>query len=178
MKKAYLIVDMSNDFVDSGGSLTAGAAAQAIVPSIMARIKEFFAQGELIVFCMDNHSENDPHFRLWTPHNVIGSWGAGLYGELSDWYEAHRESENVVFLPKSEYDAFYRTELGELLSQNEIKEVYVSGVCTDICVENTVYGAYKLGYPTFVARDECATFTDNQEIFLSHMNMVYKTTII
>jgi nicotinamidase-related amidase len=178
MNKAYLIVDMSNDFVADEGSLTAGKPAQAIVPNILRTLHAFDEKNDLIVFCMDNHQPNDDHFLLWTPHNVIGTWGAELYGKLNDWFTQHGEQANVRFLPKSEYDAFYQTDLEQILKNNEIDTVRVAGVCTDICVFNTVYGAYKCGFHTEVATDECATFTTNHTIFLNQMNLIYKTDII
>ena len=85
---------------------------------------------------------------------------------------------NVYYLPKDEYDAFYQTDLKDILKALSVDEVYVTGVCTDICVFNTVYGAYKEGFKTNVFSDSCATFTENQELFLKHMNMIYKTNII
>jgi nicotinamidase-related amidase len=178
MKKAYLIVDMSNDFVDDQGSLSAGEKAQKIVSKILLRIEEFHRNNDLIFFCMDSHHKNDAHFNLWTPHNVKGSWGAQLFGGLNDWYQKHKEDTNVFFLEKSEYDAFYKTNLCDILKKADIETVYIAGVCTDICVFNTVYGAYKCGFKTVVANDECATFTQNHEIFLNQMNLIYKTQII
>ncbi len=178
MKQAYLVVDMSNDFVDDKGSLTAGKPAQAIVPSIIESLGKANDNNELIVFCMDDHKENDEHFLLWTPHNVSGTWGAQLYGDIAKWYEEHKEQPNVLFLKKSEYDAFYETNLCAILKDHKIDTVRVAGVCTDICVFNTVYGAYKCGLKTVVSGNECATFTANQGVFLNQMNLIYKTEIV
>ena len=178
MKQAYLVVDMSNDFVDDKGSLTAGKPAQAIVPSIIESLGKANENNELIVFCMDDHKENDEHFLLWTPHNVSGTWGAQLFGALNEWYIDHKEQRNVIFLKKSEYDAFYKTDLAQILNDEGIGEVRVAGVCTDICVFNTVYGAYKCGLKTIISKDECATFTKNQDVFLEQMNLIYKTEIV
>ena len=174
----YLVIDMSNDFVDDNGSLTAGKVAQDIEGAIIKRLNMFFERGDIIVFCMDSHIEDDPHFQLWAPHNIKGTWGSDLYGSLFEWYNERKDLKNVYFVEKSEYDAFYKTDLENILKQNCVENVYVSGVCTDICVFNTVYGAYKAGFKTFVAADECATFTQNQKIFLDHMNTIYKTEII
>ncbi len=178
MKKAYVVVDMSNDFVHDEGGLTAGAPAQAIEGNILKRVEEFDNEGCVIVFAMDAHQPDDDHFRLWAPHNVVGTWGAELYGKLGQWYEQNKDKSNVYYLPKGEYDAFYQTDLADILHENEVDVVYISGVCTDICVFNTVYGAYKAGFPTIVAKDEVATFTANGEIFLNQMNAIYKTEII
>ena len=178
MSKAYLVVDMSNDFVDDNGSLTAGKPAQQIVDAILSTCEKYRSEGDTVVFCMDAHEEGCKHFEMWPPHNVIGSWGQQLYGDLKDWYDLHKEEDNVIFLPKGEYDAFYQTELGDILRARHVTDVRVSGVCTDICVFNTVYGAYKEGFPTTVASNECATFTGNHRVFLDQMNAIYKTTVL
>ncbi len=178
MKKAFIVVDMSNDFVDDNGGLTAGKAAQEIVKNVIKTIKEYDDKNDIIVFAMDSHSENDKHFELWPKHNVKGTWGSELYGELNVWYQDNKGKENVIFLEKSEYDAFYKTELAGILKKNDVDEVQIAGVCTDICVFNTVYGAYKEGFKTIVDKNTVATFTDNQEVFLNQMNAIYKTEII
>lgn len=178
MKKAYLIVDMSNDFVHEDGGLTAGAIARGIVPSIIKRADEFIKNGDIVVFCMDEHEADDAHFELWPRHNVKDSWGVQIYGALGEWYKAHADGVNAYYVAKSEYDAFYKTELAGILNENNICTVYVAGVCTDICVLNTVYGAYKEGFKTVVSGAECATFTQNHALFLNHMNLIYKTEII
>ena len=178
MNKAYIIVDMSNDFVHGEGSLTAGSPAQNAVGPILKRLEQFNNNNELIVFAMDSHEPDDDHFLLWTPHNVKGTWGAELYGELNSWYQDHKEKDNVLFLGKSEYDAFYNTNLSEILKEQDVDTVYIAGVCTDICVFHTTYGAYKAGFKTIVNQNECATFTDNHEIFLKQMELIYKTKIV
>lgn len=175
MKRAYLIIDMSNDFVDPEGALTVGAKAREIVPAILKRAEALRNNGDLVVFCMDSHAPGDAHFTIWPVHCVKGTWGQKLYGELDDWYEAHKKEENVFYVPKTDYDAFYKTDLAAILINNEVTDVHASGVCTDMCVFNTVYGAYKNGFDTHVSSSECATFTDNHHIFIKHMNTIYKT---
>ena len=175
--RALLIVDMSNDFVADNGSLTAGKKAQAIVPNIMKHIEEF-KKNDVIVFCNDTHELGCEHFKLWTPHNVKDTEGIKIYGELGEFLEEHNNDMNVYYLPKTEYDAFYKTDLTDILKALKVEDVYVTGVCTDICVFNTVYGAYKEGFKTNVFKDSVATFTDNQDLFLKHMEMIYKTKII
>ena len=175
---ALIIVDMSNDFVDDKGGLTAGKPAQDIVADMLETIKKYDKDNKMIVFAMDAHEENDKHFELWDKHNVKGTWGQELYGELGKWYEENKDKENVIWLDKSEYEAFYKTDLANILNKNNVDEVLIGGVCTDICVFNTVYGAYKEGFKTKVDKKLCATFTDNGETFLNQMNAIYKTTIV
>lgn len=175
---AFIVVDMSNDFIDDKGSLTAGKPAQDITPKVLDKVKEYDKEGKIIVFAMDAHEENDKHFNLWPKHHVKGTWGQELYGCLNDWYKENKNKDNVIWIDKSEYDAFYKTNLAEILKNNGVDEVLVCGVCTDICVFNTVYGAYKEGFKTKVDKNLCATFTDNGETFINQMNAIYKTELL
>lgn len=175
--RAYLVIDMSYDFVADDGRLTVGKPAQDIVDNIVNTLESFYRNGDIVAFCMDAHKENDPHFNIWPKHCVIGTPGAKLYGKLLTWYETHKESDKVLYIDKSEYDAFYHTNLGDKLRAFKVDDVVVSGVCTDICVTNTVYGAYKEGFATTVFKNEVATFTKNGEIFLDSMANFYKTKI-
>lgn len=176
--EALLVIDMSNDFVDDHGGLTAGKPAQQIVPYIKNLADHFYKEGKPVFFCMDAHEPNDPHFKLWPPHNIKGTWGAKLYGPLDEWYTAHAQESNVVFVPKPEYDAFIRTDLDDMLKERHIDTVHLTGVCTDICDFLTAYGAYSRGYKTIAHRTGMATFTKQHELFLNHMNAIFKTKLI
>lgn len=176
--EALLVIDMSNDFVDDEGGLTAGKPAQHIVPYIVALAERFYQEGKPVLFCMDAHEQNDPHFKLWPPHNIKKTWGAELYGQLGKWYDAHKKDPKVHFVPKPEYDAFIRTDLDSILKAYHVETVHLTGVCTDICDFLTAYGAYSRGYQTIAHRKGMATFTDQHDRFLNHMNAIFKTEIV
>ena len=53
--KIIVIVDMQYDFID--GSL-GSAEAQAIVPIMIARLKEYEGEQPLVIFTKDTHKEN------------------------------------------------------------------------------------------------------------------------
>ena len=178
MKKAYIVVDMNNDFVADDGSLTLGKTGQVLVEKQVKRAQEFLNNGDVVVFCNDCHQKDDEHFKMWPPHCVDGTKGELLYGALNDFYEKNKHHNHVIYIKKSEYDAFYKTTLSQQLKELNVDEVYICGVCTDICVFNTVYGAYKEGFKTNVYKDECATFTGNHDIFINQMAAIYKTNII
>ncbi|MGM7681426.1 cysteine hydrolase family protein [Cytobacillus sp. Hm23] len=176
-REALLIIDMSNDFVSDKGNLTVGKPAQQIVANIIKAADDFIANDQVVAICMDAHEENDAHFELWPTHNVKGTWGQELFGDLAEWFEENKNHPNVVYIPKPEYDAFYDTGLHEELQNRNVKKVHVTGVCTDICNFLTAYGAYARGYQTVAHRDKMATFTENEDTFVTHMETVFKTEI-
>ena len=55
MSKILVVIDMQNDFITG----TLGSKdAQAIVPNVKAKIKEYADRGDRIIFTRDTHGEN------------------------------------------------------------------------------------------------------------------------
>ena len=177
-KEALLIVDMSNDFVAENGPLTVGEPAQKIVPYIKDLATRFLAEGNVVVISMDAHQPNDPHFELWAPHNIVGSEGQQLYGDLYEWYQENKEHENVIYSPKTNYNAFFKTDLAETFRSAGVEKVHTVGVTTDICDFLTVAGADAEGFKTAIHKRGVATFTDLGETMLDHMKRCFHTQII
>lgn len=177
-KEALLIVDMSNDFVADDGPLTVGKPAQEIVPYIKELASSFLAAGNMVVISMDAHQPNDPHFELWPPHNVVDSEGQQLFGELYDWYQENKDHENVMYSPKTNYNAFFKTGLAETFRSAGVEKVHTVGVTTDICDFLTVAGADAEGFKTAVHKRGVATFTDLGDTMLDHMIRCFHTEII
>lgn len=177
-KEALLIVDMSVDFVADHGGLTVGKPAQEIVDYIIETANDFLRREQIVVVAMDAHQPKDFHFELWPVHNVIGTEGQKLYGKLEDWYVAQSEHNNLIYVPKTNYNAFFNTDLAELLRAQDVEKVHTVGVCTDICDFLTVAGADAEGFKTAVHRRGVATFTPNGELFLNHMTVCFHTEVI
>ena len=177
-KEALLIVDMSNDFVADNGTLTVGRPAQEISPYIQELATEFLAGGHTVVVAMDAHQPDDPHFELWPPHNVVGTNGQHLYGELNDWFQKHQGHENLLYQPKTNYNAFFQTGLADTLRTLGVGKIHVVGVTTDICDFLTVAGADAEGFKTALHKRGVATFTDLGETMIKHMVRCFHTEVI
>jgi len=177
--KALVVVDYNNDFVADKGALTCGAAGQRLDHFIAAQIRAFHQNGDLVVVTNDTHKHDDPEFALWPRHCVAGSWGAEVYGESGRAFAEIKDQCGIYDLPKTKYDAFYETPLDDILRKNRIKEVFVVGVCTSICVAATVQGGYFRGYQMKVYRDGVADLTQAAHDFaLDHMQAIYKAEIL
>jgi len=177
-KQALIIVDMSNDFVADRGSLTAGKPAQDVVPYIIEQANEFLQNHQVVVVAMDAHEENDIHFDLWPAHNIVGTKGQELYGDLMTWFTENASNPNVIYQPKTNYNAFFKTNLAEKLKELDVEKVHVVGVCTDICDFLTVAGADAEGFKTVIHKRGVATFTDLGDTFINHMKTCFFTEII
>lgn len=126
MQKILLVIDMQNDFID-GALGTAGALA--IVEKVKNKIKDFDGK---VIFTRDTHEENYMETQegknLPVPHCIRGTNGWQIHPEL----DAFRKTD-VIDKP-----TFGSRELAELLEKmhqkEEISEITLIGLCTDICV--------------------------------------------
>lgn len=180
LKKALLVIDYTYDFVASDGKLTCGEPGQALDQKISSLIQQFIAEKEFVVFANDLHEEDDPFHpetKLFPPHNIRGSKGRHLYGQVGELYNLHKDK--VMWLDKTRYSAFAGTNLSILLNERGIKEIHLVGVCTDICILHTAVDAYNLGISTIIYADGVASFdAAGHEWALRHFEYTLGTTVI
>ncbi|RJX35619.1 MAG: cysteine hydrolase [Desulfarculus sp.] len=171
MRRALIIVDMLNDFVRPGAPLFVPGALE-IIPAIQAELARARAAGELVVYVCDAHDPDDKEFARFPPHAVAGSPGAQIVEEL-----APRPGE--VVLSKRRLDPFFDTELDQVLTREEVEEATVVGVCTHICVMETVAGLSSRDIPARVPRAAVADFDPDQaQAALQRMRRVFGAQII
>lgn len=159
--RALLSIDYTVDFVADDGRLTTGQAGQAIEQRLVDQTQAFIDAGDFVVFAIDRHDPEDhyhPESQLFPPHNIAGSSGRALYGSLAPLYEAQKNRENVYWIDKRHYSAFSGTDLDIRLRERGITEIYLTGVCTDICILHTAVDAYNLGYRLVIDADAVASF--------------------
>lgn len=182
MKRALLHVDYTEDFVADQGALTAGKPAQEIFDKVMALTQEFAQnQDDFLVFGIDTHHQDDPYHpesKLFPPHNIANTPGIKLYSELENYYQSIKDQANVYYMPKTRYSAFAGTDLHQKLSERDIREVHILGVCTDICVLHTAVDAYNLGYQIVIYQDAVASFNqDGHDFALQHFTNCLGATV-
>lgn len=161
MKKALINVDYTYDFVAEDGKLTCGEPGQAIESEIVSITKEFIENGDFVAFGIDAHEEGDnlhPETKLFPPHNIVGTKGTELYGELKQLYEKHQHDKNIFYYEKTRYSAFAGTNLELKLRERGITELHLVGVCTDICILHTAVDAYNKGFELVIHKDAVASF--------------------
>jgi nicotinamidase-related amidase len=163
MKKALINVDYTIDFVAENGALTCGKPGQDIEKEIVRLTKDFISNEEYVVFAIDIHEKNDslhPETNLFPPHNISGTAGRNLYGELQTVFEENKANDNVAWIDKTRYSAFAGTNLELKLRERGITEVHLVGVCTDICVLHTAVDAYNKGFSIVIHENAVASFNE------------------
>ena len=165
--KALIIVDMLNDFVNEKGALYCGETARSIIPFIEGRLKTYRNRKDLVIYLQDSHDEDDKEFEKFPKHSVAGTWGSEVIPELSP-----KPGETVI--PKKRYSGFYGTDLENVLKFANADDVEVVGVCTSICVMDTVGGLANRDYKITVPIKGVADFDPEfHEFAVKRMKQLY-----
>lgn len=170
-RKALLVIDMLNDFVDPRGALYCGETSRAIIPTVGQLMEDFAKNGDLVVMVQDAHAQDDPEFKMFPPHAVRGTWGGAVIPELPVVREA-------ITVEKRRYSAFFGTDLERILKDYAPEEVWVVGVCTSICVMDTVGDLRNRDYAVVVPSQAVADFDPEFHAFaLKRMERVYGAVV-
>jgi nicotinamidase/pyrazinamidase len=177
MSSALIVVDMLNDFIDEKGTLFCGSRARKTIPYIRSLIDRYRRDGGIIIYVCDSHSKDDREFSRFSSHCVKGTWGAEVVAGLEPVVPGSGGGDFVV--RKTRYSAFYKTDLEDILKDNAVKEAGVVGVCTSICVMDTVGGLANRDYEIRVYERGVADLDRKMERFsLERMHRIYGAEII
>jgi len=163
-KKALVIVDMLNDFVNKylyeeggrDGLRVEGYEGKLVVPDAQEIIENIFSLREyaaanniLVVYANDAHAENDLEFRTWSVHALKGTYGAKVTDEL----EANKSD---IIIEKQSLSMFSNKTADSKLRTYGIEELIITGVATEYCVRAAVLEGRELGYKVNVVVDAIA----------------------
>ena len=125
MRKALVVVDMQNDFIDGALGTT---EAQEMLPRMVAKLTAEQAAGTVLVFTMDTHGadylQTQEGQKLPVEHCIRGTAGWQIADALQPFV---REAAAILEKP-----TFGATALPAVLVDYD--EIELVGLCTDICV--------------------------------------------
>ena len=182
MKKVLIVVDMLNDFCHKDGVLaispiTNELYAKSAIDTVKTTVEEYRSNNDVIIWLADSHDENDKEFDRFPPHAIRGTWGGKVIDELRP--EEINNSTFEMLMPKTRYSGFYGTDLEYQLMRLNPELVEVVGVCTSICVMDTVGGLANRDYKVKVYKDGVADFDPaGHEAALARMSGLYGAEIV
>lgn len=109
---------------------------------------------------------------IFIQHEKIGS---ALEFDSIEWNlvsDLHSEASDF-YVRKTTPNSFTKTNLNELLTQHNIKNLIVCGYATEFCVDSTVRGGAALGYSIQIASDAHTTHDREHasaEFIINHHN--------
>lgn len=147
---ALLVLDMQ-DFFISPESHAFIPSVPELVPVILGLAEEFEKHDLPVIYTRHLNTDEDSR--------MMGRWWRDTItreNSLSEIHDAFDTSWAGV-VEKSQYDAFYKTRLDELLHQLGITTVVITGVMTNLCCETTARSAFVRGYRVLMPVDGTAT---------------------
>jgi nicotinamidase-related amidase len=158
MEKVLIVVDMLNDFCHPKGVLATSPItnelyAKSIIANVKTVVDYFRESSDPIIWLADAH---DKEFDRFPKHAVKGTWGSKIIDELRPAVIGGSVFEDII--EKTRYSGFYNTNLEAKLEQRKPEVVVVVGVCTSICVTDTIGGLANRDYKIVVRKDCVADF--------------------
>jgi ureidoacrylate peracid hydrolase len=177
---ALIVIDMQVDFCSSSGFAAQRGKKLTQIQNIIGKL-DIFARKLLDLGVLVIYTKFISGVGI-TPGNlskavlnkkyvfscIKGSGGEDLYK-----IEVPR---GAVLIEKPHYDSFAYTALKQLLSEKGIKNLLVTGLRTELCVDATAKRAASEGYDTFIINDLVATYDDKlkyHEQVLDFFNTYY-----
>jgi len=155
MKTVFFDIDTQIDFLYPAGALYV-PGAERLLP-VISRLNQ---QAAVVVSTMCAHEENDPEFKQWPPHCVVGT--AGQLKPQSTMLAERVVIPNrlvevsiarQVILEKQELNLFTNPNLPRLLEMLEADAYVVYGVVTEYCVKDAALGLLATGKPVTLVTD-------------------------
>ena len=152
-RSALLVLDMQAYFLE--------AASHAFIPSASAilprlcRLAAVYAVRRLPVFFTQ-------HVNTAQNAGLMAAWWRELIQPDSPRSQIAPQfdlSQGRV-LQKSQYDAFYQTDLERMLRRQGINQVVIGGVMAHLCCETTARSAFGRGFEVFFLVDGTATYSE------------------
>lgn len=81
-------------------------------------------------------------------------------------YEFAKPLQKEPIFIKNNYDAFSNKSLNKFLVEHEIKNLYYIGLFTGVCVLNSIFSGFNLGYRIFLIEDGCTDKIKERHYFV------------
>ena len=172
VQRLLLVIDMLNDFLDPKGTLYCGDEARKIIPAVRSLVDQFAAKSQPVVYLRDAHAPDDKEFELFSSHAVKDSWGAQIIPELAP-------SEDSLVIGKTRFSALFGNDLVALLESLRPDEIWITGVCTSICVMDTAGDLRNHDYSVVIPVNAVADFDLEFHAFaLKRMERIYGARLV
>jgi ureidoacrylate peracid hydrolase len=158
-----IVIDVQNDFCDEDGWMARHGSDVTLIHEAVDRLAGFIDDARSVglptIFIQAIYDKiylSEPmlerHARTGMPieHCQTGTWGA-------DFFRVKPRDDEMV-LTKHRYSAMKDTELDALLRAQQVKNLIVAGITSNVCVESTARDAYMMDYHVVFLSDGSATY--------------------
>ncbi len=170
-RAALIVVDMQRHFCDPKSNFFV-PGSDALAKKLESLVIAFRRAGRPVIFT--RHIDSDD------PGNLMLRWWSEKITEenpMSVVCEGLHAEEGIVVV-KHQYDGFLDTSLESTLRKEEVRQVVVCGVLTNLCCETTARSAFMRGFEVYFLGDGTATFTEEMhEAALLNLSYGFATVI-
>lgn len=150
---ALLVLDMQDYFLDPESHAFV-PSGPAIIPGINRLVNHFQQFDRPVIFTRHINTINDAY--------LMNSWWKELITNDNPLSRITPliETESAQIIVKSQYDAFFNTELETLLHSLKIGDLIICGLMTHLCCETTARSAFVRGFNVIFPVDGTATYNE------------------
>ena len=153
-KTALIVIEMQETFRSDMGLMS-----DKQIDNVKSLIS--FANDNKMPIIFVRHNDSSENSQ-----NMINWWGDKLEKGSSGWEIIPEfDTSNYEVIDKSQYSAFYDTNLDKILQEKLINNVIICGLMTNCCCETAARDAFMRGYNVIFVND--ATATINADLHLS-----------
>jgi ureidoacrylate peracid hydrolase len=132
----------------------------SVIPNMKRLQDAFRAQGIEVMYTTIESLTKDGRdrsldYKITGFHVPKGSWDGKVIDELAP-------AEDEICLPKTSSSVFVSTHIDYILRNLGVRQLVISGLVTDQCVESAIRDACDLGYLVTQVTDACATYTQER----------------
>ena len=129
LERLLVVVDMVNGFIKEGNM--ADPYINHITPRIIELVEESIKDEEGVAFIKDTHESTSKEFKKFPVHCLKGTSESELIDELKGY-----EKYGLSYEKNSTSTMFAKNFVSDLEKMKKLREVIITGCCTDICVLN------------------------------------------
>ena len=129
VERALFLIDMNIGFCEEGN--LADPTIKQIVPNIIPVIRQTLEDGEAFFVVNDKHTKDSVELKRY-PEHCMGDQESRTIKELA----IYEEYANKTFYKNSTCALFAPGVIDTFLEMNNLKQVIITGCCTDICIQN------------------------------------------
>ncbi len=162
MKTVFFDVDTQLDFVYPAGALAVPGAEE--IARQLIYLTQFAAANHIqIISTVDAHSEDDPEFKVWKPHCIVGTAGQQ---KVAATLAPGADPPQIIF-EKQQINAFANPRLRPLLDSVNADRYVLYGVVTEYCVQSVAFGLLEMGARVELVTDAIKSLNaSDEQVFL------------
>lgn len=157
-KSALIVLDMQDYFL-SKNSHAYIPSAEPIIPKVVELATAFVELQLPVILTRHINTDEDA--------GMLGEWWSEVITEEGGFSEIIPELTKIsdtIVVKKTQYDAFHKTNLEEILSERDVKSVVICGVMTHLCCETTARSAFVRGFEVIFTIDGTATYNEEHHL--------------